>query len=286
VKRDISHDRDVLFLVFTDLDGTLLDHDSYRWDEAGPALELCAKLDVPVILVSSKTRAELNALRLELGLASPFISENGGGIFFPGKEPVELPPGACLVDDLWKWSLGPPYRKVVAALQEMRDEQGWIIRGFADMTVEEIARLTGLEPSKAKLAAMREYDEPFIIDQPEGLEMRRLIDAAERRGLRVTEGGRFFHLHGDCDKGEALERLVRWYKRSYDEVKTIALGDSPNDFSMLKRADYPVLVKSMRDYPGIEEEIADLRTTEERGPAGWNAAVTALLSGRWNGGNS
>jgi mannosyl-3-phosphoglycerate phosphatase len=286
VKSDVSHDRDVLFLVFTDLDGTLLDHDSYRWDEAEPALSLCKRLCVPVILVSSKTRAEMNALRFGMGLDSPFISENGGGIFFPKKSVVEPPSGAYLTDDLWKWSLGPTYPALVKALHEMREELGWVIRGFSDLTREEIARLTGLEPAKARLAAMREYDEPFILAQPEGLEMKRLIDAAEKRGLRITEGGRFYHLHGDCDKGEALEKLARWYKRSYGDVKTIALGDSPNDFSMLKRADYPVLVKSMRDYPGIQKEIAALRTTEERGPAGWSAAVTALLAGKWNGGNS
>ncbi len=275
-----------MFLVFTDLDGTLLDHDSYRWDEAEPALSLCKSLGVPVILVSSKTRAEMNPLRVEMGLDSPFVSENGGGIFFPRESVPKAPPGALLADDLWRWSLGPPYPALVKALHELREELGWAIRGFSDFTVEEIARFTGLEPAEARLAAMREYDEPFVLDQPEGPEMRGLIDAAEKRGLRITEGGRFYHLHGDCDKGKALEKLVHWYKRSFDDVKAIALGDSPNDFSMLKRADYPVLVKSMSDYPDIGKDITALRTTEERGPAGWGDAVTDLLTVKCNGGNS
>jgi len=72
-----------LFLIFTDLDGTLLDHDTYGWEEALPALDLCRRLGVPVILVSSKTRAEMDVLQNRLGLSAPFISENGGGIFFP-----------------------------------------------------------------------------------------------------------------------------------------------------------------------------------------------------------
>jgi len=271
--------------VFTDLDGTLLDHDTYRWDKAEPALKLCAKLDVPVILVSSKTRAELNVLRIELGHASPFISENGGGIFFPVKSALEPPLDALLVDDLWKWSLGLPYQKVVAALQEIRNELGWDIRGFADMTVDEISRLTGLEPERARLATTREYDEPFIASHRQVSEMEPFIEAASRRGLRITEGGRFHHLHGDCDKGEALEKLVRWYETACGPVKTIALGDSPNDFSMMKRVDYPVLVRSSREYPALEKEIPNLRTTHEKGPAGWNAAVTALLTGKWNGGD-
>jgi len=282
VRSDVSTNRGPRFLVFTDLDGTLLDHDTYRWDEAGPALALCAELDVPVVLVSSKTRAEMDVLRRELGLGSPFISENGGGIFFPQKSAAEPPPDALLDDGLWKWSLGPPYRDVVAALHEIREELGWDIRGFSDMTVPEISRLTGLDPERARLAAMREYDEPFIAPRPQGSGMDALIGAASRRGLLVTEGGRFHHLHGPCDKGEAVEKLSRWYEKAYGPVKSMALGDSPNDFTMLKRVDYPVLVRSCREYPGFDEEFADLRTTREKGPAGWNAAVTALLRGTWN----
>ena len=72
-------------LVFTDLDGTLLDHHTYSWKEALPALERCRKKSVPVVLVSSKTRAEMAVLHQELKLSAPFVSENGGGVFFPKK---------------------------------------------------------------------------------------------------------------------------------------------------------------------------------------------------------
>jgi len=282
VRRGDSNERGCRFLVFTDLDGTLLDHDTYRWDRAKPALELCARLDVPVVLVSSKTRAEMNPLRLDLGVASPFISENGGGIFFPAGSAVAPPPEAILVDELWKWSLGAPYQEVAAVLREIRSELGWTIRGFSEMSLDEISRLTGLDPERARLAAMREYDEPFLIRDRDNLEMELLVRAASKRGLRITEGGRFHHLHGGCDKGEAVEKLVRSYEAVYGKVKSVALGDSANDFVMLKRADYPVLVRSSRDYPGLEKEIPSLRTTREKGPAGWNAAVTALLTGKWN----
>jgi mannosyl-3-phosphoglycerate phosphatase len=277
VKSDVSHERACPLLIFTDLDGTLLDHDTYRWDPAEPALALCRKLDVPVILISSKTRAEMNVLRLELGLASPFISENGGGIFFPLQGAWEPPPDALPVGDLRKWSLGPPYPELVAALQDIREELRWTLRGFSDMTVDEISALTGLDSEKARLAAMREYDEPFISSGREGVDKERLLEAAAKRGLRVTEGGRFYHLHGPCDKGEAVDRLSGWIQASYGPVKTMALGDSPNDFSMLKRVDYPVLVKSARAYPDLRQEIPSLNSTEEEGPAGWNAAVMKRL---------
>jgi len=53
-------------LVFTDLDGTLLTHEGYSWQPAAPALERLRQLDIPLILNSSKTAAEIAALREEL----------------------------------------------------------------------------------------------------------------------------------------------------------------------------------------------------------------------------
>jgi mannosyl-3-phosphoglycerate phosphatase len=267
-------------LIFTDLDGTLLDHDTYRWDKAKPALDLCRELEVPVILVSSKTRAEMHALHLELGLASPFVSENGGGVFFPVDSALDPPSEALLVDAFRKWSLGSPYPEIVSALRDIRDELHWTIRGFSDMTVDEISELTGLDSEKAHLAAMREYDEPFLVTDREEVDRERLGEAAAKRGLQVTEGGRFYHLHGACDKGRAVDKLTRWYKKYCGPMTTIALGDSPNDFTMLKRVDHPVLVKSSRAYPNLFKAIPSLKTTEETGPAGWDAAVSALLGGK------
>jgi mannosyl-3-phosphoglycerate phosphatase len=266
------------FLIFTDLDGTLLDHDSYAWAEAQPALDLCKRRSIPVILVSSKTRAEMNPLRLQLGLSYPFVSENGGGIFFPAEDTPSPPAGAALSEGLWKLSLGTSYDLLVKSLREIRKELDLPIRSFSEMSVEEISLLTALDRGTARLAAMREYDEPFIIQVEKKPVLDFLQGAARRRGLRVTAGGRFYHLHGDTDKGIAVERIVSWYKASHPHVVTIGLGDSPNDFDMLRKVDYPFLVQPLRSFPGIEDEIPCLLVTKAKGPAGWNEAVVDILS--------
>ncbi len=79
------------YLIFTDLDGTLLDHDTYGYGDALPALELVKKRNVPLVLCTSKTREETSELRDELGLSHPFITENGGGIFIPADSPIPPP---------------------------------------------------------------------------------------------------------------------------------------------------------------------------------------------------
>ena len=264
-------------LIFTDLDGTLLEHDSYSWDDAAPALELCKRRRIPVILVSSKTRAEINLIRLKLGLTFPFVSENGGGVFFP-KESERVHPQAVQTEDLWKWSLGPPYDFLVRALREIGNEVGVRLTGFSDMPAEKISLLTGLDLEDSRLASFREYDEPFVLPAGDEESLSLVVRAAQARGLSVSEGGRFYHLHGGTGKGEAVEELIRWYRTIHPCVTSVGLGDSPNDFDMLQRVDYPVLVRSSRSYPEIDGEIPGVKITTEMGPRGWNRMVLDILS--------
>ena len=65
-------------VIFTDLDGTLLDADTFSFDPAEPALRLIRARSIPLILSSSKTRAEIEVYRKRLDNSHPFISENGG----------------------------------------------------------------------------------------------------------------------------------------------------------------------------------------------------------------
>jgi mannosyl-3-phosphoglycerate phosphatase len=265
------------YVVFTDLDGTLLDHDTYGWEEALPALDRCKRLFIPIVLVSSKTRAEMDQLRLKLSISGPFISENGGGIFFPGDTTEFAPPDAHPDGDLWKWSLGLPYADLIRELAGIRDELGWDIKGFSDMSIDDIAGLTGLDRGSARLAAMREFDEPFIILDQDPVDRESLRKDAAKRGLTITEGGRFFHLNGKNDKGQAMQKLMSLYKRLHGNTVSVALGDSPNDFSMLECADYPVLVRSKRNFEGLKKRIPRLMVTSEMGPKGWNKALLDIL---------
>jgi len=264
-------------VIFTDLDGTLLDHISYGWEDAKPALNLCKRLHVPVVPVSSKTGAEIDVIRRKLGLTSPFISENGGGIFFPAGGDHRPPSGTIIAGDIWKWPLGLSYDFLVRAFREIRNELGWKLRGFSEMTPEEISHLTGLDPKTSLLASEREYDEPFIVLEQDTPDVNALHAAARRRGLNITTGGRFYHLQGRIDKGEAVRKVISWYQEDHPQLVSIALGDSPNDFSMLKQVNYPVLVRASHQFPGIEDAIPGISITREMGPKGWNTAVLDLL---------
>lgn len=262
-------------IIFTDLDGTLLDAETYAFDPAQAALSELRSRGVPLIFASSKTRAEIERLRSSLGHTHPFITENGGGVFIP-KGYFDFPlEGAVLRGPYQVLELGLPYAALRLALKEIAHALGCRIRGFGDMTVEEVAERTGLSPSDAQLAKQREYDEPFIIESaPAVEEIRRKADA---RGLRCASGGRFYHLMGQTDKGLACRRLIDFYRRRYGAIMTVAIGDSLNDLPMLAAADRPILVQRTDGAHDPDVMLSHLVRVPGVGPSGWSRAISDLM---------
>jgi mannosyl-3-phosphoglycerate phosphatase len=261
-------------IVFTDLDGTLLDAETYRFDAALPALALLKERGVPLVLCSSKTRSEIEAYRERLGNDHPFIAENGGGIFIPDAY-FPFPVGGE-----WKGLyklilLGSSYGTVRAAFRKLRDELGVNATGFGDLSVDEVAALTGLSPDEARRAKERDCDEPFFFDEAER-RAARFLKAIEKRGLRWTQG-RFHHIMGDNDKGKAVAILKRFYQRHEREVVTVGIGDSLNDLPMLRETDHPFLVRKQDGSYDRRVALPGLVRTDGIGPQGWNAAVLAFF---------
>lgn len=259
-------------VIFTDLDGTLLDAGTYSWEEAAPALELVRSSATPLVFSSSKTRAEIEKLRRELANGDPFVAENGGGVFIPeGYFPFPVP--GRTADALRVTDIGLPYARVRRVLKEAAAAAGVTVRGFGDMTDREVARLTGLGIEEAALARRRDYDEPFVVTSGEAAP---LLDAIEARGLRWTRGGLLYHIMGRHDKGQAVRLLKGHFERAFGAVETIGLGDGRNDLELLAEVDRPVLVRR-RDGTYEPMEVEGLVRTEGAGPAGWNEAVGGIL---------
>lgn len=268
-------------LIFTDLDGSLLDTTTYSYEAAGEALARLEQLGAPLILVSSKTRSEMEPLRLRLNNRHPFIVENGGAVFIPrGTFPFPIAQ-ASTRDGYEVVEFGTPYAGLRSALNSIREELGGRLRGFGDLTIEEVAHLTGLSVAEALPATQREYDEPFVVDG-ESVTWNRLVEAVRTRGLQCTRGGRFYHLMGTNDKGLASSRLMSWYQRLAErdgqQVVTIGLGDSLNDHPMLAVVDYPVLVQRPDGSYDPDVQLPHLIRADGVGPVGWNRSLTALLS--------
>lgn len=262
-------------IIFTDLDGSLLNHEDYSCAAAGPSIERIKKAGIPLIIATSKTRTEVELLQRDLGIREPFIVENGAAIFFPvGYRNWRIENGVQ-EGDYTVIRIGTTYAAVRHFVKEIGAR--FEIKGFGDLTPEEISALTGLSPDQVEMARAREFTEPFLLKRPGDIDFVRELAAG--KGLKVTRGGRFHHLIGNKqDKGMAVRIVTDIFRRhAEEEWMTIGLGDSENDLPMLEQMQIPVLI------PRPGEGYCDIRMpglvrATEPGCRGWSEAVDRLLN--------
>lgn len=262
-------------IVFTDLDGTLLDHYSYSWEAAEPALSALREAGVPLILNSSKTSAEIAQLRDALDNHDPYVIENGSAIVIPAGYFTHREPSP---DDPEVVCFGADYADIRQHLVDLREAGDFRFVGFGDLNDEEVASLTGLDAPAASRARQRSSSEPVLWQNgPARLEAFR--KALEDRGLQLTQGGRFLHVSAAGNKGAAVEWLGRCFacERGLDAMISIGLGDGPNDRPMLEAVDYPVIIRSDHGLPMPLDNTEHLIRTQKPGPAGWNEAILELI---------
>lgn len=247
-------------IVFTDLDGTLLDHETYSPDAARPALDRLAAANVPLILASSKTAAEIDVLRHRIGCeAYPAIVENGAGL-------LEAEPDPDSSD----------YTRLLDALETVSPYLRACFVGFSDLGNAGVARVTGLGSEEAALAARRQFSEPGLWHSgPEDL--HEFLRALKKLGVTGRQGGRFLTLSFGGTKADRMNEIAA----RYANPPRMALGDAPNDREMIEAADYGVIVANPHGtaLPSLDGEAdGRIRRTVAPGPEGWNTAVLDLLN--------
>lgn len=248
-------------LVFTDLDGTLIDHDTYGWTPAQPALRALSQIHAGVVLASSKTAAEVGTLRAALDLKDwPAIIENGAG-FLPDHDHGMPDPAE--------------YHQIRNTLSQVPAALRRHFTGFGDLSSAEIEKLTGLSATAAAQAGERAFSEPGLWDGNE----EALVDfkaALRALGISTREGGRFLTLSYGRNKSDQMAAIIKTYKPHH----TVALGDAPNDVEMLEAADFGVVIPNPkgRTLPELKGEAQGrIIRAQQAGPAGWNMAILCLL---------
>jgi mannosyl-3-phosphoglycerate phosphatase len=260
---------DSIYIVFSDLDGTLLDHHTYRYDESLRGIAILRERGVPLVLVSSKTFPEMMKIHGALELDSPLVFENGGGIAFPERVDFTV---EYIGDDVYR------LREKLYILQERIP---FPLRFLNDMSVEEIAAETGLPRDVAALSRQRETSIPFLIPEDTIIsttEMERINAHLREHNLSLTRGARFYHFSSImANKGDSVRRLIAYYGGKYggERIYSVAIGDSENDIPMLMAVDMPYLVRRT-DKSTITVDF-DVKRTENIGPAGFTEAMESLF---------
>lgn len=251
------------WIVFTDLDGTLLDARDFTCDAAMPAIERLRAAGIPLVPVTSKTAAELIPLAERLGIDGPAIVESGGAI-------AARDGGSWVITPL-----GVPADEIRARVPRIEERSGAKLRLFSAMDDAEASKRSGLRGDALRRARQRQFDEPFVVVEGDA---GRVARVAEEFGLIVRDGARFHHFCGPVTKGDAVCRLLATYQ---PRPKVIALGDAPMDGDFLVLADVAVVVRAPDGSASeaLLSAVPGAVVTGRPGPEGWAETIHWILDG-------
>ena len=268
-------------VVFSDPD-TLREEGNHGWEETRAAVCTLNERGIAVVLWGNETRSEMELIQSDLDLHHPFISENGAGLFVPHGYFRDPPVAGRDAHTYHVVDFGQPYHKVAEALHHAAAKVGVDISGFSDMSIQEVAQDCGLSLAQARLAKLREYDEPFRMLDSEPAAYSRICSALRRLGLRCFTHETFHHASGVTDKAQSLRLLASLYRRAHSgQVLTVGLAKRPSETCLLHAVDIPMIVQSdAADGARLGRKVPIARLVSASGTGAWCQAILQLVDGQ------
>ncbi|WP_019509503.1 mannosyl-3-phosphoglycerate phosphatase [Pleurocapsa sp. PCC 7319] len=211
-------------IIFTNLDILLPPLEEQNYESVISVIQELKHKNIPLILITDNTRAEITSLSQKIGLNDPLIVEQGSGIFIPQDNHLLITSETTKVDDYHLYQLGCTYTEARAALKAVQEEIGKILRGFGDLDEEDIQPLIGSSLAMARRAKAREFSEYFLT--PNRIAIQELRQVATEYGFKIIFGDRLSLIMGQgADPKKAVQWLIQNYQTvSQDKLTPVGLG--------------------------------------------------------------
>jgi mannosyl-3-phosphoglycerate phosphatase len=264
-------------VIFTDIDGTLLDSYFPDLNKAKKLVEKTLQNGIHLILCSSKTELEQDLIRSNIQLKEPFIVENGGATIIPlGYFKKSKFDHSKKFQNKYIIETGGSSSKIRSLLKKIRTKHKINFKGTSDLSIPELSKITKLSEDYAERMIKRKYSETIV--QIDSKDMPNFVINVEELGLKVIPGGQYFDITLGNDKGTAAKILMDIFRREYENnVIFFGIGDSKNDESMLSLMNLPILVQKA-DTSWQNLRIDNLQKVNGIGTKGWEVALEIILN--------
>ena len=254
-------------IIFTDLDGSLLHRDNFKFDEIKDYIKNLIDNGVIIIPNTSKTEKEIEEFIKELGKELPFISENGSSIHGLNLINANFPNKIILSRD--KEELIKIFDSKVP------DNLKAKCKFISEMNSRQQNNIFGLQGNNLKNALNRKYTIPFLFEG-DNLEKNKLLKILKSSSLTMQEGGRVLNLGDKTDKVKSMNQVLKIYRKVENKIKVIGVGDNFNDLDMLRNCDIPCLVFNDQ-FKQDQININNLIFSNKPSPEGWADVIKTAL---------
>ena len=265
------------YLIFTDLDGTLLDHENYSFGANKKTISTIINNKNEIIFNTSKTFSECKKLLKELKLSNmPFSTENGAVLYFP----------KIRFNKIKNSSSFEKYWKVRTAKLSSKNWHQFLLKKqkkfnfliAQDLSPKILKKYTNLDNTSKMLN--REASQIILWkDSLVNLKKFKNVLKSEKKGVLI-QGSRFMQVSSVCNKRIAKKLISHAYDYQFYGTyskNTIALGDSKNDIDMLNSANYPCLIKNRSGYfLKLRSNKKNIIKSSKFAPDGWSQVLYKL----------
>ena len=265
------------YLIFTDLDGTLLNHENYSFGNNMKIISTIIRNKNEIVFNTSKTFRECKKLLKELKLLNmPFSAENGAVLYFP-KIRFNKIKNSSSFDIYWKLRIAKLSSKNwYQFLKQKQKKYNFLIA--QDLSSKILKKYTNLDDTSKMLN--REASQ-IILWEDSLVNLKKFKNElkSEKQGVLI-QGSRFMQVSSVCNKRIAKKLISHAYDYQFYGTyskNTIALGDSKNDIDMLNSAIYPCLINNPSgSFPKLRSNKKNILKSSKFAPDGWSQVLYKL----------
>lgn len=253
-------------IIFTDLDGTLLDKTKFHFRQAKKYINELISKNIIIIPISSKTEKEIRLFLREIKHNLPFVTENGSEIYNLNLLKKTFPRKITLARD--KLKIYEIFNKKIDP--QILENCEFVFK----MTKRKQTKILGLKGKKLNASLHRKFTFPFIF-RGSKFKKNKLLKDTNKMGLNILEGGRVMSLGDKIDKGYAVNKILKLTRNKLkSKIHTIAVGDNSNDLSMLNVSEYPCVIGNKN----LKIKNKNKSFSSDYAPLGWKIAVKKAIN--------
>ncbi len=259
-------------LIAIDLDGTVLDKGGDIIPSAREAIREAMDRNVVVTLATGRMYQPSNRFARELGITAPLICYQGAMIRQPNDgdvlwhKPLPSPLALQVVTEMRRVGLHKyVYIDGEMYVEEIHEKDQWYSeRNYVQLNlVEDLAALLAQEPTEVAARGEPEQIDRLVARLDRSLGAAVIVNKVHSAFCEIA--------HPDSGKGNALKFLAGQLGIRRDQVA--AVGDGPNDISMLSWAGLGIVVG---DAPDEVKRAAD-RVIDHGSEDSFAEAIAQLL---------